>query len=92
MSTSKLFEPIKVGTQLLQHRVVLAPLTRLRADNKHVPINPLMKTYYSQRGSTSGTLLISEATFISPRAGGIDKVPGIWNDEQIATWKEVRNI
>ncbi|KAF8962409.1 hypothetical protein BDZ97DRAFT_1662825 [Flammula alnicola] len=90
MSTSKLFQPIKVGTQILQHRVVLSPMTRVRSTKKeHVPINPLMKTYYSQRASRPGSLLITEATCISPQAAGYDKVPGIWSDEQVAAWKEI---
>ncbi|KAF8957177.1 hypothetical protein BDZ97DRAFT_1737829 [Flammula alnicola] len=89
-STSQLFAPIKVGAHILQHRVVLAPLTRYRGTKKdHVPINPLMKTYYSQRSSRPGSLVITEATFISPQAGGYDNVPGIWSDAQIAAWKEI---
>ncbi|KAF9477056.1 NADH:flavin oxidoreductase/NADH oxidase [Pholiota conissans] len=89
-SASKLFQPIKVGAVTLQHRVVLAPLTRFRSTPKgHVPVNPLMKTYYSQRGSRPGTLLITEATFITPQAVGYDGVPGIWNEEQIAAWKVI---
>ncbi|EDR03120.1 uncharacterized protein LACBIDRAFT_191617 [Laccaria bicolor S238N-H82] len=87
---SKLFQPIAIGFNTLQHRVVLTPLTRFRATKKtHVPINPLVKTYYSQRSSTPGTLLITEATFIAPQAGGYDNVPGIWSQEQIAAWKEI---
>lgn len=90
MSTSKLFQPIKIGKETLQHRIVLAPLTRYKASSKgHVPSNPLVQTYYSQRGSAPGTLLITEATFIDARAGGYDNVPGIWNKEQIAAWKQV---
>jgi NADPH2 dehydrogenase len=90
MSTSKLFQPVKVGSQTLQHRIVLAPLTRFRSTPKgHVPVNPLMKTYYAQRSIRPGSLLITEATFISPQAGGYDWVPGIWNEEQINAWKEV---
>ncbi|KIY64420.1 NADH:flavin oxidoreductase/NADH oxidase [Cylindrobasidium torrendii FP15055 ss-10] len=89
-SQSKLFQPITVGTVELQHRVALAPLTRFKATEKtHIPHTALVKNYYSQRGSTPGTLLISEATFISPQAGGYDHVPGIWSDEQIAAWKEI---
>ncbi|KAG6849256.1 hypothetical protein H0H93_009961 [Arthromyces matolae] len=68
--SSLLFEPLKVGTVTLQHRVVLAPLTRFRASKLHVPIVPLMKEYYSQRCSVPGTLLISEASIIAPQAGG----------------------
>jgi NADPH2 dehydrogenase len=89
MSTSSLFQPIKVGINTLQHRVVLAPLTRYRGTQKeHVP-TPWMTTYYTQRGSSPGTLLITEATFISPQAAGYDNVPGIWSKAQIAAWKEV---
>ncbi|KAF8980712.1 hypothetical protein BDQ17DRAFT_1438830 [Cyathus striatus] len=89
-STQALFKPIKVGAIELQHRVVLAPLTRLRAGKKsHIPNVPLVKEYYTQRASRPGTLLITEATFIAPQAGGNDNVPGIWNQEQIAAWKEI---
>ncbi|KIY64624.1 FMN-linked oxidoreductase [Cylindrobasidium torrendii FP15055 ss-10] len=88
-SSSKLFEPIKVGRLDLQHRVVLAPLTRFKATQPgHVPV-PVMKEYYSQRASAPGTLLITEATFIAPKAGGFKHVPGIWSEEQIAIWKEI---
>jgi NADPH2 dehydrogenase len=48
-----------------------------------------MTTYYTQRGSSPGTLLITEATFISPQAGGYDNVPGIWSEAQIFAWKKV---
>jgi NADPH2 dehydrogenase len=50
----------------------------------------MMKEYYTQRASTPGTLLITEATFIAARAGGQANVPGIWSEEQIAAWREVR--
>jgi len=72
----------------LQHRIVLAPLTRLRAHADHVP-GPQAAAYYSQRGSTPGTLLITEATFISQNAGGIGNVPGIYTDSQVEAWKNV---
>ncbi|KAF7342493.1 putative inactive dehydrogenase EasA [Mycena venus] len=86
---SKLFEPIKVGNIALQHRVVLAPLTRYKADEAHVPYLPLVAEYYGQRASRPGSLLITEATFIAARAGGYSHVPGIWSPEQIAAWKSV---
>lgn len=89
MTTPRLFQPIAVGTTRLQHRLVLAPLTRFRSTKAHVPVVPLVKEYYSQRGSTPGSLLITEATFIAPNAGGYNNVPGIWNEEQINAWKEV---
>ncbi|KAL1700032.1 hypothetical protein EV121DRAFT_215008 [Schizophyllum commune] len=85
----KLFQPIKVGDLTLAHRVVLAPLTRFRHTKFGHAALPNVKEYYAQRGSTPGTLLISEATFISPQAGGYTNAPGIWSDEQISKWKEV---
>ncbi|KAK1232843.1 hypothetical protein PQX77_004009 [Marasmius sp. AFHP31] len=90
-STSRLFQPVNLGDLVLSHRVVLAPLTRWRADMNHVPHVPIVKEYYSQRGSKPRTLLISEATFIHPRAGGYIHIPGIWSDAQIAAWKEIVN-
>ncbi|KAI9439125.1 hypothetical protein H4582DRAFT_117949 [Lactarius indigo] len=85
--SSALFQPIRVGNVDLQHRVVMAPLTRLRANKDHVH-GELAKTYYAQRSSVPGTLIISEATFIAPQAAGYANVPGIWNDAQIAGWKK----
>lgn len=85
---SKLFSPIKVGKVNLSNRIALSPLTRARATPDHVPTD-LMAEYYAQRAHYPGTLLVSEATGISP--GGIDDgpVPGIWNNEQIEGWKKV---
>lgn len=88
-STSALFKPLRVGRSDLQNRVVMAPLTRFRADEKHVPMQPLVSEYYSQRASAPGTLLITEATFIAPQATGYPRAPGIWSQEQIASWKKV---
>ncbi|OCH84792.1 NADH:flavin oxidoreductase/NADH oxidase [Obba rivulosa] len=84
----KLFQPIQVGDIQLKHRVVLAPLTRFRADKSHTH-GDLAVEYYSQRGSTPGTLLISEGAFISAKAGGYSNVPGLWTDAQLAAWKKV---
>jgi NADPH2 dehydrogenase len=50
---------------------------------------PFVKEYYEQRGSVPGTLLITEATFISPKAGGYSNAPGIHNAAQIKAWKAV---
>lgn len=85
---SKLFTRLQVGNCQLQHRVVMAPLTRFRAEDNHVQMS-IAKEYYSQRASVPGTLLISEATFVSPGASGYNNIPGIWSSEQIAAWKEI---
>ncbi|KAI8997430.1 hypothetical protein BDB01DRAFT_771102 [Pilobolus umbonatus] len=85
--TKALFSPIQIGRCQLKHRVVLAPLTRLRANIDAVP-NDLMVQHYQQRASPGG-LLITEATFIDRLAGGYKCAPGIYNDAQIAGWKKV---
>src|SRR4051812_17301399 len=87
---SALFQPLQVGALSLKHRIVLAPLTRFRADDNNVPL-PIVKEYYQQRASAPGTLLITEGTFISARAGGFANVPGIWNDAQIQAWRQITN-
>lgn len=66
----------------------MTPLTRYRAEDDHVP-GLLAKTYYSQRASVPGTLIFTEATQISPRAGGLGNAPGVWTHAQISAWKEV---
>ncbi|OGM39567.1 hypothetical protein ABOM_011787 [Aspergillus bombycis] len=85
---SKLFTPLKVGRMALSHRIAMAPMTRLRADQHHRPL-PSVKEYYQQRACVPGTLLITEATVITPAHGGYSNVPGIYNDAQLEAWKEV---
>ncbi|GAB7346121.1 hypothetical protein MBLNU457_4871t1 [Dothideomycetes sp. NU457] len=87
-SNSKLFQPLKVGSQELSNRIVMAPLTRFRADDNHVPMD-MVADYYAQRASVPGTLLISEATYITSRAGGYPNIPGIQDSAQINAWKKV---
>ncbi|KAJ3786218.1 NADH:flavin oxidoreductase/NADH oxidase [Lentinula aff. detonsa] len=86
--TSNLFSPFKVGNMQLRHRVVMAPMTRMRTTNT-ASLLKVVKEYYSQRASTPGTFIISEGTVIGPRATGFPGVPGVWSDEQIFAWKEV---
>ncbi|KAJ5240751.1 uncharacterized protein N7469_002342 [Penicillium citrinum] len=85
---SKLFEPLTIVQKPLKHRIVMAPLTRFRASDDHVQL-PMTLEYYSQRASVPGTLLITEATIVSPDHGGVPNAPGIWNDAQIEAWKKV---
>jgi N-ethylmaleimide reductase len=85
---SKLFSPIRIGALDLSHRVVLAPLTRMRADLPGNVPNDLMATYYGQRASEGG-LMITEATFISPTGNGGYASPGIFTDAQVAGWRKV---
>ncbi|KAJ7232636.1 hypothetical protein B0H12DRAFT_1223150 [Mycena haematopus] len=73
-STAKLFTPIRIGDVQLRHRIVLAPLTRLRVDPSTNAILPMVKEYYEQRASTPGTFLITEGTVIAEKAG-VYKLP-----------------
>ncbi|KAI0313542.1 FMN-linked oxidoreductase [Amylostereum chailletii] len=88
--TAKLFQPIRVGRMDLQHGVVLAPLTRNRADDNHV-VGDIQVEHYALRATVPGTFIISEATYVTPRDAGLDyrNIPGLYSSEQIAAWKKV---
>ncbi|KAL7943877.1 NADH:flavin oxidoreductase/NADH oxidase [Trichoderma barbatum] len=90
MAESRLFKPLRVGDSILDHRVVMAPLTRFRADNDHVQL-PLALEYYSQRASVPGTFIITEATLISEVHSGLPNAPGLWTVAQIQGWKVITN-
>lgn len=83
---SVLFTPLKVGALELPNRLIMAPLTRMRAGAGRVP-TPLMARYYAQRASAG--LIITEATSVTPIGVGYPDTPGIWSDEQVAGWQEV---
>ncbi|KAL6926406.1 hypothetical protein ACO0SA_003894 [Hanseniaspora valbyensis] len=110
LKSTNLFKPVQLTDKItLNHRAVMAPLTRFRGDEDHAlkqttdyletddwkkyaaePANKvdgkqrgLAEEYYHQRSQRAGTLIISEATFISLKAGGYDGVPGIWSDKQV---------
>ncbi|MFC0669418.1 alkene reductase [Azotobacter chroococcum] len=83
---STLFEPIKIGDLELPNRIVMAPLTRCRAEPGRVP-GALMAEYYVQRASAG--LIISEATSVCPMGVGYPDTPGIWSQEQVAGWRNV---
>jgi N-ethylmaleimide reductase len=83
-----LFSPLTVGDLELSHRIVLAPLARMRSTQPGDVPNALDATYYAQRASKRG-LLITEATQISLLGKGYPAAPGIHSDEQIAGWRLV---
>lgn len=85
----KLFSQTRVGSLALKHRVVLAPLTRMRTEPGNVP-GDLMVEYYSQRASEGG-LLITDATAVTPLGIAYVDAPGMWTREQVAGWKRVVN-
>ncbi|TLX54061.1 alkene reductase [Stutzerimonas nosocomialis] len=81
-----LFDPIIIGDLHLTNRIVMAPLTRCRAEPGRVP-GDLMAEYYAQRASAG--LIISEATSVTPMGVGYPDTPGIWSDEQVEGWKKI---
>lgn len=86
-----LFKPWKLGNITLEHKLVQAPLTRMRCSKNEEGINipsDLMVEYYGQRASKGG-LQLTEATDISRYASGYPGVPGLFSEEQLAGWKRV---
>ena len=81
-----LFQPIQLGAIAAPNRILMAPLTRGRADAGAVP-SARMSEYYRQRASAG--LIISEATGISREGYGWHAAPGIWNEAQTEAWKPV---
>ncbi len=84
LAASDLFDPVGLGPYTLKNRIVMAPLTRSRADDAGVP-GELQATYHSQR-ATAG-LIVTEPTNISAQGKGYIRTPGIWSSEQVAGWK-----
>jgi N-ethylmaleimide reductase len=84
---SILFTPVRAGALSLDHRVVMAPLTRLRSEPGDKP-GALMREYYVQRTSPGG-LIISEATPVAREGYGYAGAPGIYDDSQIEGWRAV---
>jgi N-ethylmaleimide reductase len=88
MNYPSLFSPLQIGPYHLKHRVVMAPLTRMRAEKPSLAPRPLNVEYYRQR-ATPGGLLIAEASPVTASGFGSPGVPGIYSEQQIAGWREV---
>jgi N-ethylmaleimide reductase len=85
--TSILFTPATVASQVVPHRVVMAPMTRARSSQPGDVPNAMNATYYAQRASAA--FIVTEAAQISPQGKGYSFTPGIYSDEQVAGWKLV---
>ena len=83
---SILFEPVRLGELELANRIVMAPMTRSRADQHGVP-TPEIVEYYRQRASAG--LIVAEGTAPSASGLGYCRTPAIYNEQQIAAWKAV---
>ncbi len=88
-TTHQLFEPMRIGEIEVANRVVMAPLTRSRADEPagDVPGSEMNIEYYRQRSGAG--LIISEGTQVSPLGKGYMATPGIYSDEQVEGWKPI---
>ncbi|MCH2547221.1 MAG: alkene reductase [Alphaproteobacteria bacterium] len=84
---SVLFDPLPVGDLVLPNRIIMAPLTRTRADNAERVPNAMMVEYYRQRAGAG--LILTEATSVCPMGVGYPATPGIWSDAQIEGWQKV---
>ena len=80
-----LFSPLTFGALTAPNRIFMAPLTRCRADAEHTP-TPLMAEHYAQRASAG--LIIAEATMAMAGNSAFWMEPGIYNDAQVAGWKQ----
>ncbi|WP_019935775.1 alkene reductase [Oceanimonas smirnovii] len=83
---TNLFTPVRLGAVELNNRVLMAPLTRVRADADHVPTD-LIAEHYAQRASAG--LLIAEATMAMEGNSAFWREPGIYSEAQVAGWKKV---
>ena len=90
MNFPLLFSPLQVGPYLLNHRIVMAPLTRMRAGKESFAPRPLNAEYYGQR-ATPGGLIIAEASPVMSTGRGNAGTPGIYSDRQIEGWRDVVN-
>ena len=82
-----LFNSIKLGDITLKNRIVMAPLTRGRANNNEHIVTDLVAKYYKQRASAG--LIITEGSQVSKLGVGYANTPGIYSDEQVEAWKKV---
>jgi N-ethylmaleimide reductase len=83
---TSLFDPTHIGDIAVANRIVMAPLTRNRANANQVP-SELALSYYVQRASAG--LIVAEATQISHEGQGYLDTPGIYSPEQVAAWRQI---
>ncbi len=82
-----LFTPFRHGSLTLTNRLVMAPLTRCRADHRDALPNAMMREYYLQRAGAG--LIISEGLPVSDRARGYLNTPALWNPDQATGWRPI---
>lgn len=83
-----LFQPLQMGALTLPNRILMAPLTRCRAEGEHIPTS-LMAEYYTQRASAG--LIIAEGAMVMQGNSAFWHEPGIYSDDQIRGWQKTTN-
>ncbi|MFM0247769.1 alkene reductase [Paraburkholderia sediminicola] len=84
--TSSLFDPVQLGELALANRIIMAPMTRSRADEHDAP-SQLHVSYYAQRAGAG--LIVAEGTYPSKHGKGYCRTPGIVTPVQIDAWRQV---
>lgn len=91
LGDTNLFKSIQVGNIQLNHRVVMAPLTRCRCVDDNVLNEEFAPEYYSQRSQEPGTLIITEGTVPSLQSTGFAQSPAIFTENHFSIWSKVFN-
>ena len=86
VSAIDVFSPYNLGPLQLRNRMVMAPLTRSRAEEGNLPSH-MAQQYYSQRADAG--LIVTEATQASAGGQGYISTPGVHTDAQVQAWKKV---
>jgi len=81
-----LLDPVKIGALELPNRIVMAPLTRMRAFEERAP-GPMNLEHYVQRASAG--LILTEATSVTPQGVGYPNTPGLWSELQVQRWTQI---
>lgn len=84
--TRSLFDTFQLGNSRLRNRVVMAPMTRNRADENGIP-TALMTEHYRQRASAG--LIITESSPVSEEGVGYPFTPGIYTEGQVQGWRRI---
>jgi len=82
-----IFSTTRIGPYTLRNRLVMAPMTRSRADDVTGVPSDLAVTYYGQRADAG--LIITEGAYPSATGKGYVRTPGIYSEAQIQAWKTV---
>ena len=85
-----LFSTTRIGRYTLRNRLVMAPMTRSRADDATGVVSDMAAAYYGQRADAG--LIITEGTYPAPMGKGYVRTPGIHSESQIEAWKRVTDV